>query len=468
MNFFSCNILATYLIIYYNNMDRTSALALIHVGFERLKQEDKESLTTIFLQLCLDDTPTVRRAAAQNFYLFVNKLKSTELSKDFVSSLQSLMSDDQDSVRINAVSSCMQLSKVLSTTSFSAQVLPLVASAVVDASWRIRWSVANHLHILFVSFHGDKSMVDKLLVVYSDLLSDSESEVRAAALATVDAVCKHLSKEQIVNSIFPQLRRIANDSSEVARASLANVLNNISETLGKDATVETLLPLLLLFLRDESPDVRLNIIAKLDKLSNVIGVQLLSQSLIPAITELSKDSKWRVRSSVIENVPMLLEHLGKALYQEKLNDMYFGWMKDAVWSVRKVTASKLPSFVNVFGEEWTVAEILPQIEKMRQDSSHMNRSTAVYCFEILLPSFSCDTYAKHVVPLLLLAAKDAVPNVRLNAVRALESFLRLQGGGRAKGGAEAVEAFETLSLDGDKDVRYFAKKALTEFHSNKK
>lgn len=438
---------------------RTSAVALIHTGYPRLSQDDKSSIQALFIRLCSDDTPTVRRAAAQNFAELSLKVNSTDLTSDLATALNSLMTDEQESVRIQAILACVAMFPSLSATCQSSVILPTIISASSDPAWRIRWTLGSRVHV-FMSHAGS---TDTLLPIYVNLLSDSESEVRAEAAATVYLVAKNLDKATTTQKIFPQLKKLASDSAERVRASLALSLNDISEVIGKDATIEELLPLLLAFLRDESSDVRLNVIANLEKLNKIVGVELLGQSLLPAIIELSSDPKWRVRTSIIEYMPILAKQIGISFFKEKLCELCLSWLKDNIFSVRKAAAKNLQALAKEFGEDWTCSEILPAVEKMSQDSGCVQRIMAVTCYQLFLGVFGPDKVKSKLVPPIIKLTSDVVPNVRCMALKALDQYVKESSNCPADAKTEIRSCIEKLLVDPDRDVKFHAKKVSSFF-----
>lgn len=209
--------------------------------------------------------------------------------------------------------------------------------------------------------------------------------------------------------------------------------------------------------------VRLNIISSLDTINAVIGVDLLRQSLLPAILELADDAKWRVRLAIIESIPMLAMQLGKGLFTEKLNSLCMNCLSDDVYSVRRVATANLEKLSAQFGAEWTLENILPQIEEMSRHKSFSQRMTSLYAVQALLKSLPRDSISDRVVPLVLRMAHDPVPNVRFTVAKALAAAIgsSLAAGAVSKGvpmESEVLRTLGSLGADSDKDVRFYASK----------
>ena len=92
---------------------RISATALFHVAHERLSAEIREEFKKSFIKLCADDTPMVRRMAAENFEKFSSKFGVQEIQDSFLPPFNKLSNDDQDSVRIQAIKICISFAKTL-------------------------------------------------------------------------------------------------------------------------------------------------------------------------------------------------------------------------------------------------------------------------------------------------------------------------------------------------------------------
>jgi serine/threonine-protein phosphatase 2A regulatory subunit A len=94
-------------------------------------------ISYLFKELCVDETPMVRRSAAKHMGAFLKSLGSKEKANDLIPVLQQLAKDEQDSVRMLAVAS---LSNVEDTYGKSPEwtkefILPLVKEASTDLSW---------------------------------------------------------------------------------------------------------------------------------------------------------------------------------------------------------------------------------------------------------------------------------------------------------------------------------------------
>ena len=78
---------------------RISACALFPSIFEKLDTTTDDHLSLLFISLCQDETPMVRRAAAQSYKLILPHSQHSCYLPTFIT----LLSDHQDSVRLASI-----------------------------------------------------------------------------------------------------------------------------------------------------------------------------------------------------------------------------------------------------------------------------------------------------------------------------------------------------------------------------
>eukprot|EP01038_Epipyxis_sp_PR26KG_P008912 gene8912-12020_t len=449
---------------------RSSAASLIHLAFIQVSTRSKSEFRSIFLRLCADETPSVRRVAAQNIVNMISKIvrsySGVELVgalNDLIEAFKSFSQDEQDSIRIQVTPICIAMASYVTMEVKAAQIVPTVLLLSSDRSWRVRWSLANKLHELLATLlpasAADEptiysSIVNSTSGVFESLLNDTEPEVRAAAAAHLSHVCRFLQKSILMSKIIPSVQRLSTDSSEFVRAYFANEVNHLAPLIGREETVQLLLPILLQLLRDEASEVRLNVISSLEAINKVIGIELLSQSLLPAIVELAEDNKWRVRLAVIEHIPMIGKQLGLNYFNDKLVALCVSWLSDDVYSIRKAAAENLSRLTELFGAEWAKDHIIPSIDKMRSNTSFAQRMTCLFAIQVMLKCIPTKQIEQIVLPITLALTNDPVANVRFTVAKTLQLALSLSISEQQR--ADVINALSALSSDGDRDVRFYA------------
>eukprot|EP00898_Chlorokybus_atmophyticus_P001885 jgi/Chlat1/2698/Chrsp180S08752 len=403
---------------------RVSACGLFHVAYPRAPSSTRGELRALFAQLCHDDTPMVRRAAALHLGKFAAKAEPEYVKTEIMALFTHLTQDDQDSVRLLAVEDCSAFGRLLDRNDCIMHVLPIIRA-------------------------------------FAQLLRDTEAEVRIAAAGKVARFCALVNNEQSIKTILPCVKELASDSSQHARAALASVIMGLAPVLGKQATIDHLLPLFLNLLKDEFPDVRLNIISKLDQVNQVIGIDLLSQSLLPAIVELAEDRHWRVRLAIIEYIPLLASQLGVQFFDGKLGELCMAWLGDQVYSIREAATHNLKRLAEEFGVEWAQQHIIPQVLDMVKNpmiKNYLYRMTVLFAISLLAPVVGGEITCQTMLPVVVNAAKDKVPNIKFNVAKMLQGLIPIVDHSVVENTIRPT--LLELHEDPDVDVRFFAGQAL--------
>ena len=105
----------------------------------------QEQLRQQFGLLVHDETPMVRRQAANNLAKFVKEMPATIVVEEMIPLFQHLASDDQDSVRLLTVEILIAVAEVVPKEQQSSHGVLLTAlrSLIEDKSWRVRYMVAD-------------------------------------------------------------------------------------------------------------------------------------------------------------------------------------------------------------------------------------------------------------------------------------------------------------------------------------
>lgn len=443
---------------------RVSACDLFSPVYPYVSADKQEMLRALFSKLCADETPMVKRSAAQNLGAF-GKIVSVDLLKEQIIPLfEELAKDEQDSVRLLSVDACVDVAGALSAEESDSPILTTMTGYFNDGSWRVRYQLADSFTRLQAAL-GPVVSSQFLVGQYTSLLRDPEAEVRSVAISKLPEYVHLLTGSEkeatITDKVVPAIDDLAKDSNQNVRASLASVIMSLSSTLGKDKTMNILLPFFLQLLRDPCAEVRLNIISKLDCVNEVIGLDILKQSLLPAIIELAQDKEWRVRLAIIEFMPLLAEQLGVAFFDDKLSKICMTWLEDNVYSIREAATQNLKQLTENFGAEWALERIVPMIIAMCENANYLYRMTSLFAIIALVQVTEGLILTEKLAPTVLNLVQDVVPNVRFNVAITLGKMALIAEAKQYEGSLKP--ALETLSRDSDYDVRFFAIRARKEF-----
>lgn len=437
---------------------RSSAAGLFAAGYEKASTSSQEKLRHLFIQLCHDETPMVRRAAASNLSKLIPNLDRKTVFDEGVPELKTLSTDDQDSVRLLTVEALIAVARCMSEgDNKQDQIMQIFNALVSDRSWRVRYMVADHLVDMAQSCN-ETLVQSEMTPAFLQLLRDSEAEVRTAVSGQIAGFCKLVPKQRILTAILPVVKDLITDSSQYVRAAWGKQISSLAPILGKEDTIENLLPMFLQMLKDEYPDVRLNIISKLEQVNSVIGIDLLSQSLLPAIVKLAEDKQWRVRLAIIEYIPLLAGQLGVQFFDEQLTELCMSWLGDSVFSIREAATVNLRKLIEVFGVDWAKDSIIPKVLAMGTHSNYLYRMTTIFAITTLAPVVNVAVIRDMILPVLNQLVEDRIPNIRFNVAKAfgaLVPVLRADLSGQSI--LEDVRAsLQKLGNDSDPDVVYFA------------
>jgi serine/threonine-protein phosphatase 2A regulatory subunit A len=448
---------------------RVSACGLFATAYKHATEEQKGGLRKAYTGLCADDTPMVRRAAAYKMRDFIEACDKPGILADLVGVYKQLSQEDtQDTIRVACIHTTLVMAKMLSVEENKVHTVSVIKDASEDRSWRVRLTIARHFHQICVAY-GPELTASHLMQPFIGLLKDNEQEVRKEAVKVIlvcldssDGKTPLFSSEQLQEHILPQFQSLGLDAGQPVRAALAQVLGPVAKVVGRDITQRQLLSLISDLMKDEFHDVRLNTVSHAGVICEVLGVDGLVHSLLHTIQSLIMDNHWRIRQSVVEQVPQLAKLFGVDMFQSKLEALFLSSLRDSVNAVRQAAVGMLREVARTFGASWTVDHLLPKIvEQYSQSVGYGNRVTTLLAIPPISDVMSADQVAQVIVPLIIKATKDSVPNVRFCACRTLHQIAEAKKLNAASL-AQAKQAMQELEDDTDVDVQYFAQRMLTQ------
>ncbi|CAB9509982.1 65 kDa regulatory subunit A alpha isoform [Seminavis robusta] len=477
---------------------RCSAAVLLSTAYPSFNTQQQNQLLTNFSKLCRDDTPMVRRVAAQNLGKMVKNVVTVmgrtsltptgKVTTLLLPLYEELASNDQpDSVRLHTTDNCVIFGQIMSDIvkdaplehdelALISRVMPLIMATIDDRSWRVRWTAAAKFNDVISAYDMLPGTMESLVPAFEKLLQDPEAEVRTAATFNLAHVANCKARVLVSNNGRPpdggmdssghrtsvaerlvkRVTSLTEDDSDHVRAALAMVATELAPILGKESTITHLVPPVLLLLRDAASEVRLNLISSLSALNEVIGVDLLSQSLLPAILDLAQDGKWRIRLAIIRQIPLLAKQLGKDFFTEKLISLCVGWLGDDIASIRLAAATNVKELAALFGTGWAMENLIPAVLEIRENKSYLRRLTALQACSMISLVVDDDTTRSELLPIILEMAADGVPNIRFNVAKELQ--LLAPKCGLSVFESQIAPVLSLLSEDADRDVRFFADK----------
>ena len=484
--------------------------ALAGAGAGAAPPETRASLRALFATLTTDETPMVRRAAAEHIGALSRHVEHGALLEEVLPRYLELCMDDQDSVRLLALENAKVLGAALSPGENAAALLPMLRLMAADKSWRLRQVVARDAPALTAALGG--AGPDALLPLFEKLLADPESEVRAAAMKQAAPYLAVVGFERFQARLLPGVSAGLRDPVLAARLAAAEALVATCLAVGRELSLAHVLPLMISALHDDASDVRMAALAGLGQLAPALSGAQLEEKIVPCLEALGKDRIWRVRERVILQLPAFARSLVRRggggeggggicsprgapppaqgscsltthtrapphpppqaapAFQEKLLGSFLECFQDQVFAVRHAAAGCVSALRGALGEAWALAHVLPHLAELfaLPESSYLQRITALSGMRALCEGGgegeggATEATAAALLPHLLQGAKDEVPNVRAACAEVLGrvgAMLR-GGGGEGEGGAAVAAALAALGGDGELEVRHAAAAAL--------
>lgn len=458
----------------------------------KVNANTRKDLLGLYLKLICDDSPMVRRSAANNLPAIISKFtnegpleKINNNDWEIISQMfQHLINDDQDSVKflsIDVLIAILESFQKINDYSHNSEFLASALKLIKDESWRVRYTAADRFSKISKNFVDED--LSKLIDPFISLMKDNEGEVRKAIAKQLPSFCELLNqypstKSSILNKIIRVVNELSQDPHESVRSSLASSITSLSPILEKQSTIDKLLPIFLVMLKDEFPDVRLNIISNLSVVNDTIGINLLSTNLLPAITELAQDSKWRVRLAIIEYIPKLALQLGVSFFNDELLSLCMSWLWDPVYAIRSAAVDNLKELTVIFGSEWAINEIINRLlnndDKIDENdkidySNFITRITCLFTITKIIPYLGNDEIIDKILPFVNNLFSDNVPNIRFNAAKTylviVEKLAKNKEANYEKiVNLEILPNLKKLQNDNDVDVRFYATKSIEGIH----
>lgn len=124
---------------------KISATGLYNVPYSKATPPSQDGLRIQYGQLVHDETPMVRRQAANNLAKFVKEMAPETVIQDVIPLFQHLAGDDQDSVRLLTVEILIAVAEVVPKEQQVSHgtLLAALRSLFEDKSWRVRYMVAD-------------------------------------------------------------------------------------------------------------------------------------------------------------------------------------------------------------------------------------------------------------------------------------------------------------------------------------
>jgi serine/threonine-protein phosphatase 2A regulatory subunit A len=450
---------------------RVAACGLFPCCYKHGTEDQKSQLRKLYGTLAADDTPMVRRAAANKLKDFVVVVEKQGLLADVIPTFRKLCGEEtQDTIRIACIQTALAISngekEKFSREEMKENILQVITDGVQDRSWRVRLTIAKNFdkvlkYFIACGFSSD-DVDEHLLPCLFTLLKEQEQDVRTEAVKVVESCVGTMTPKQLEGLVINQFPTLVTDVANPVRAAVANILGPVARALGREVTGRILIPQAIDLMKDEFHDVRLNTVKHAGELCRILDHDAQNQNFLSSIQALIMDNQWRVRRAVIEQVPELGAQFGQDMFQQKLESLFISSLSDSVHNVRLAAIEKHKEIAQLFGQQWTVSHLVPKLtDQYSQNSGYSHRVTTLLVLSQILHVMTVDQIVQLIVPLLVKATLDTVLNVRFCACQQIEKMLTSRNDIDPSVISGTIKpALENLASSPDSDVSFYSSQAL--------
>ena len=444
---------------------KMSCCYLFPIVYPKLENQDiKKELLQVYCEISKDESPSVRRAAADNIKYFC-KVQDNEVINLLFKLYSDFIKDPVDIVKIYTIESTPNLLNRLPYQSQEKLILNFTKSMAEEKAWRVKYSAIECIskicdHISVASF--EKKYVSILML----FLKDQEPEVRCAVLNFFSIFAGHISINTFKTNFLPIFKNLSNDNNIHVRSIYANSLLKCIPFFKQDEQlINSIMPMINKFLKDDIVEVQY---ATIENIDNIILLSknddtIISKYIMPIIQEgMSEDKKWRFRYLIAENILKIISELN----QEKINNYFYSIIiklfGDHAEEIRKTAWKIVEKLVNIMDKSFMESKIWDVQKEQLKHKNYILRIAAMKSVDYLKEYYSKDFINNVVIPHIIENVKDdKIPNVKFSACEVLSSLVLFVN--KEINTKKIVEDFiKNFFNDKDEDVVFFSKKAFNE------
>ena len=444
---------------------KMSCCYLFPIVYPKLENQDiKKELLQVYCEISKDESPSVRRAAADNIKFFC-KVQDNEVINLLFKLYSDFIKDSVDIVKIYTIESTPNLLNRLPYQSQEKLILNFTKSMAEEKAWRVKYSAIECIskicdHISVASF--EKKYVSILML----FLKDQDPEVRCAVLSFFDIFVKHISINTFKTNFLPIFKNISNDTNIHVRALYANTLLKCIPFFKQDEQlINTIMPMINKFLKDDIVEVQYSTIENIDKIISLSknDDNIITKYIMPIIKEgMSEDKKWRFRYLIAENISKIITELSKEKINTYFYDIILKLFGDYAEEIRRTSWKIIEKLVDIMDKDFMENKIWEAQKEQLKNKSYILRISSMKSVDYLKKYYKKDFINNIIIPHIIENVKnDNIPNVKFSACEVLTSLVIFIN--KEKNTKKNVENFICSYFnDKDEDVVFFSKKAYDE------
>ena len=444
---------------------KMSCCYLFPIVYPKLENQDiKKELLQVYSEISKDESPSVRRAAADNIKFFC-KVQENEVIGLLFKLYNEFIQDPVDIVKIYTIQSTPYLLSVLSINNQEKLILNFTKSMAEEKAWRVKYSAIECISKISENI-GVASFEKKYVSILMLFLKDPEPEVKCAVLNYFDKFINLISVNTFKLSFLPLFKNISNDNNIHVRSSYANTLLKCIPYFRQDEQlINNIIPIMNKFLKDEIVEVQYATIENIDKiiLLSRNDESILEKYIMPIIKEgMSEDKKWRFRYIIAENILKIINELSKEEINKYFLDIIVNLFSDHAYEIRLTIWKIIEKLVDIMDKDFMEGKIWEVQKGQMKSSNYILRISSMKSIDYLKKYYNKEFIQNTIIPYIIENIKnDKIPNVKFSACEVLSSLVIFIN--KEEKSKKFVENFlNGFFNDKDEDVVFFSKSAFNE------
>ena len=444
---------------------KMSCCYLFPIVYPKLENQDiKKELLQVYSEISKDESPSVRRAAADNIKFFC-KVQENEVIGLLFKLYNEFIQDPVDIVKIYTIQSTPYLLSVLSINNQEKLILNFTKSMAEEKAWRVKYSAIECISKISENI-GVASFEKKYVSILMLFLKDPEPEVKCAVLNYFDKFINLISVNTFKLSFLPLFKNISNDNNIHVRSSFANTLLKCIPYFRQDEQLtNNIIPIMNKFLKDEIVEVQYATIENIDKiiLLSRNDESILEKYIMPIIKEgMSEDKKWRFRYIIAENILKIINELNKEEINKYFLDIIVKLFSDHAYEIRLTIWKIIEKLVDIMDKDFMEGKIWEMQKEQMKSSNYILRISSMKSIDYLKKFYNKEFIQNTIIPYIIENIKnDKIPNVKFSACEVLSSLVIFIN--KEEKSKKFVENFlNGFFNDKDEDVVFFSKTAFNE------
>ena len=444
---------------------KMSCCYLFPIVYPKLENQDiKKELLQVYSEISKDESPSVRRAAADNIKFFC-KVQENEVINLLYKLYNDFIQDPVDIVKIYTMQSTPYLLSRLSINNQEKLILNFTKSMAEEKAWRVKYSAIECISKISENI-GVASFEKKYVSILMLFLKDPEPEVKCAVLNYFDKFINLISVNTFKLSFLPLFKNISNDNNIHVRSSYANTLLKCIPYFRQDEQlINNIIPIMNKFLKDEIVEVQYATIENIDKiiLLSRNDESILEKYIMPIIKEgMSEDKKWRFRYIIAENILKIINELSKEEINKYFLDIIVKLFSDHAYEIRLTIWKIIEKLVDIMDKDFMEGKIWEVQKGQMKSSNYILRISSMKSIDYLKKFYNKEFIQNTIIPYIIENIKnDKIPNVKFSACEVLSSLVIFIN--KEEKSKKFVENFlNGFFNDKDEDVVFFSKTAFNE------